>query len=277
MRIILFAIFYVISLNGIYAQCEVDAGVTRNVCGGEEVTLSGSIISGDIERTAWQMNYFYEGLDRTFHASDVLNDTTILTPIVTRLGVNTLRFYLTGYTSNDSTCIDSVDYNFSHFVWALLDKSTFKERSDTFQLFKYIDASWGISNYEWSPNFMISDTTVEMPFVWNDTTTYYNLEVTDSIGCKAVDDVFEVHVNSTSIDNNYQSVHIKLFPNPAIEEINIVSDERIIETYLYNMKGQLFKISNNDKVDISSFPKGEYIAISKMEDGKLVGRSFIKL
>ena len=162
-----------------------------------------------------------------------------------------------------------MDHNFSHFVWALLDKSTSKERSDTFQLFKYIDASWGISKYEWSPNFMISDTTVEMPLVWNNTTTYYNLEVTDSIGCKAVDDIFEVYVNSTSIKNNYPSTQLKLFPNPAIKEINIVSKEKIIETYIYNIKGQLFKTSKKSKIDIRVLPKGEYISIFKMEDGKL--------
>ena len=41
---------------------------------------------------------------------------------------------------------------------------------------------------------MISDTTIRNPKVWNDTTVFYNLEITDSIGCSVTDDMFEVYV-----------------------------------------------------------------------------------
>ena len=56
---------------------------------------------------------------------------------------------------------------------------------DTLQL-----STSGTGNFVWSPNYMISNTTVASPLVSPDVPTWYYVNLTDAIGCKNRDSVF---------------------------------------------------------------------------------------
>ena len=48
----------------------------------------------------------------------------------------------------------------------------------------------GTGNYTWSPNYMISSTTVASPLVSPDIPTWYYVQLTDAVGCQSKDSVF---------------------------------------------------------------------------------------
>ena len=56
---------------------------------------------------------------------------------------------------------------------------------DTLQL-----TTTGMGNFLWSPNYMISSTTVASPLVSPDVPTWYFVTLTDAVGCKNADSVF---------------------------------------------------------------------------------------
>lgn len=56
---------------------------------------------------------------------------------------------------------------------------------DTLQL-----TTSGTGNFKWSPNYMISSTTVASPLVSPDVPTWYRVTLTDAVGCESKDSVF---------------------------------------------------------------------------------------
>jgi hypothetical protein len=73
-------------------------------------------------------------------------------------------------------------------------------------------------------------------------------------------------------------IDLKLFPNPAINNITIESPkEAVIE--ILNIKGQIMKTlaasSNKISVNVSAFPSGVYFVEVKTEKGVAV-RRFVK-
>ena len=56
---------------------------------------------------------------------------------------------------------------------------------DTIQI-----TTMGTGNFTWSPNYMISSTTVQSPLVSPDVPTWYHVRLTDAIGCYTDDSVF---------------------------------------------------------------------------------------
>lgn len=241
----------------------VDAGENRNICPQEILEgprLEGSILSGDVERVYWETEYSYVFQDKEYfyYASSMLSDTTILDPIIEQHFESTVRYYLYGITKNEEICVDSVEMNFSDWIALTIDKITGKPADDTIQLWIAISSNWPHIRYEWSPNYMISDTTVESPYVWNDTTTFYRLVITDSLGCSVEDDIFEVYITS-SLDNVAETEKVQIYPNPVENILNIEYNEPIERVEIYDLNGHRYGVFHDNTIDVSHLHTGKYI------------------
>lgn len=72
-------------------------------------------------------------------------------------------------------------------------------------------------SFHWTPERDISNPYIENPMVMPDTITYYNVEVTDNIGCSAEDGILVYVDKETNIENrNINTDYIK-FQNPVSE------------------------------------------------------------
>jgi uncharacterized protein (TIGR02145 family) len=85
----------------------------------------------------------------------------------------------------------------------------------------------------------------------------------------------------TKIDDTYYDDNIKIYPNPAFDQIDIVINEsQIINMQIYNMIGacvlQKELSSNNYTINISSLPKGIYI-IKLFISNLVIQKKLIKL
>jgi Secretion system C-terminal sorting domain len=265
-------------LSGTSSQCVIDAGENRNLCL-EEINdnpqLFGTVLSGDVIQVKWASTYYFPALSKTYFASNMLSDTTTLQPIINEHYEKTVTYYLTGITSDGQTCVDSVTINFSDWLFVTIDKVIGKKPQDSIRLWIAAQSSWGHLSYAWSPNFMISDTTIENPIVWNDTTTFYHLTITDSLNCSVEDDIFEVYTTTTSSqDIRYDD--IKIYPNPTDDIIFIKCEIPIRSVDIFDIKGQKVMSSKHDNIDISVLSRGVYVLKIVLDNQGMVTKHFVK-
>lgn len=75
--------------------------------------------------------------------------------------------------------------------------------------------------------------------------------------------------------NDINKTQISIFPNPSSDFMNIKCDEEIRSIKIYDIKGSIIKSDNTSKVDISAFPKGNYVISIETKSG-IETRKFIK-
>lgn len=279
MKILYFALLLnLISTSITFSQCVIDAGENRNLCL-EEINdspqLFGTILSGDVIQVIWASTYFFPGLNKTYYASSMLSDTTTLQPIINEHYEKTVTYYLTGITSNGQTCVDSVTINFSDWLFVTIDKTIGKKPQDSITLWIAAQSSWGHLSYAWSPNFMISDTTIENPIVWNDTTTFYHLTITDSLNCSVEDDIFEVYT-TTSSSQDIRNEDLNIYPNPTIDILSFESKYPILEIEIFHLNGQKVMTSKLNTVIISGLNQGIYTAKILFDNQQSVTKLIVK-
>lgn len=260
------------------SQCIIDAGVNRNLCL-EEINdspqLFGTALSGEVIQVKWASSYYFPALNKTYFASDMLSDTTSLQPIINEHYEKTVTYYLTGITSNGQTCKDSVAINFSDWLFVTIDKVIGKKPQDSIMLWIAAQSSWGHLSYAWSPNFMISDTTIENPIVWNDTTTFYHLTITDSLNCSVEDDIFEVYTTTTS-SQDIRNEDLNIYPNPTNDILTFESKYPILEIEIFLLNGQKVMTSKHNIVDISDLIQGIYTAKILFDNQQTVTELIVK-
>ncbi|NNF35316.1 MAG: T9SS type A sorting domain-containing protein [Saprospiraceae bacterium] len=90
---------------------------------------------------------------------------------------------------------------------------------------------------------------------------------------------FTLDCNQTSsIDNITQSLHIKIYPNPASKILNIDFPENYInqQVFIYNINGQeMMKASNVTTIDVSDLSNGVYFLMVNTDGIKRTGK-FLK-
>jgi len=89
-----------------------------------------------------------------------------------------------------------------------------------------------------------------------------------------VDNIIIKDLDQLSV-NDINKTQVSVFPNPSSDFINIKSDEEIKSIKIYDIKGSLIKSDNISKVDISTFPKGNYIISIETKSG-VETKKFIK-
>ncbi|HSD14072.1 MAG TPA: T9SS type A sorting domain-containing protein [Flavobacterium sp.] len=69
---------------------------------------------------------------------------------------------------------------------------------------------------------------------------------------------------------------LQLYPNPASDYVTVVTDNKILNVYVYDIQGKRSEmILNNGRIDVSHFPAGSYIIGLKTDKG-FVSQKLIK-
>jgi hypothetical protein len=134
--------------------------------------------------------------------------------------------------------------------------------------------------YAWSPHFMISDTTIGNPIVWNDTNTTYYLKLTDTLGRITYDSVLVgVHICIGIDDLENNPIKLSVYPNPAEDMLVFEFSEMLntINIRVFDILGKEviskeFSHKRKIDIDISSLSSGIY----NYEVGKYFKGKFIK-
>ncbi|MBX7242889.1 MAG: T9SS type A sorting domain-containing protein, partial [Bacteroidia bacterium] len=129
-------------------------------------------------------------------------------------------------------------------------------------------AASGGSAYSWTPATGLSNTFIPNPVATPSVTTVYTVWVTNSSDCTGSDSV-TVFVWQTPVADPALSIPVKIFPNPAHDEIIVEGEGLENGTYyltMYNGLGQLViakTLSVTDgkimeKIEVLSFSEGVY-------------------
>lgn len=244
-------VLIIISLNQTMGQCSVDVGNNMTVCvdlGLFELTLGEDLIidNGTPPYTyAWSCNYSIGSLD--FTASDFLNDTTLANPELIDWVDDSLEFHISVTDLNQNTCSDTLLVFFCQYGITLEDKQTTIMQGDTTQLYPGVYGNCDPVEYQWVPDYNISDPNVPNPLVWPGTTTYYVATAIDSAGCEITDETFEVFVNPLNTIELEGNTSIKIFPNPmtdfVVVEISGFSMNNL-RIALYDSQGRIVSETN---------------------------------
>lgn len=79
-----------------------------------------------------------------------------------------------------------------------------------------------------------------------------------------------------SVNNASEKNRALVYPNPVSNYLTILSDEKVSEVKVFNLSGQLIAQSYSDKINFSSFPKGNYIIHIKDIKGNTTTQKVIK-
>lgn len=139
----------------------------------------------------------------------------------------------------------------------------------------------GIYEYQWYLNGEPIETTSDVPWVLlkeDMEDGIYTVEVTNPEPCSSLSDGF---VWNTSGLNDRNSVDIKVFPNPAKDEVfinNLVINE-VNTISLYDLKGKQLPVNlNSDRqsISIAEFPAGIYMLQIVLNDGRIANKRLVK-
>jgi gliding motility-associated-like protein len=145
-----------------------DAGPSPAICGGQQ---SAQLNAGGGNTYSWS-------------PPTGLSDPTIRNPIASP-GSTTIYTVSVGVTGCPKTRDDSLIVYVRDLPPLTLINDTLICNIDTLQL-----TTTGAGAYNWSPNYMISSTSISSPLVSPDISTKYFVSLTDAFGCRTNDSVF---------------------------------------------------------------------------------------
>lgn len=193
-RIVLFLISFLISMST-YSQFKVDAGKDTTFCTGQNIDSLFIGTTAKIENgippysIQWECN-IPKGLDAYYTASDLLSDTTILTPyfLYNPNHVEWIKFILHVTDSENNYSKDSIFIRFSNFVYSTGGGQTrfYIEKGDSILLnFSDVGIGGGISplTYHWQPKTYLSNPDSVITWCKPDSSILYEVVAIDSFGC----------------------------------------------------------------------------------------------
>ena len=109
-------------------------------------------------------------------------------------------------------------------------------------------------------------------------TNELNFEFDNSNSGYVIDNIIIKDMDQLSV-NDISKAQINIFPNPSSDFINIKSEDEMKSVKIYDIKGSVIKTENSSdktsKIDISTFPKGNYIISIETKSG-IETKKFIK-
>ena len=266
------------------AQLTVDAGNDTTFCG-LNFQLGGSpTASGGTPPYAYVWETSYSDAFGSFTASTFLNDTTIANPslIFPEANDKLLTFKLTVTDALNNIIVDSSKANvgFYPFVTHLSHGVGHINAGDSIML-EPGGLNWGSYpfTYEWSPNYNLSDSTIENPWAKPNTTTEYYCTLTSITGCRSPLQYSQVYVNPLAVEEASLNKSIKLYPNPSSNQLVIEGLGHQEENIIIDIKSVTGKLALTQKVinfekttvNTSEIPSGVYIVT--IREGKNVVKS----
>lgn len=129
----------------------------------------------------------------------------------------------------------------------------------------------GTGSYLWSPNYMMSSTTVASPLVSPDVPTWYYVQLTDAVGCQSVDSVFVDVKSAVSLNAGADTticqtdgftlktvsdgLYYQWTPSTWLDFDNIKNPfTRPLSTITYTVISSIGKCSNQDDITIRVVP-----------------------
>lgn len=272
---------FTLSITQVKGQCTADAGTNIMTCKGDSVILGGSptVVDG-----IGPLIYVWSAAHKTFTtqvltASIFLNDTTVSNPLyISQLEDDSVSFYLSVTDSLGNSCYDTVSVMTGMgFGITLDDKGATIEQGGTASLYTSVGGGVPPLQYLWSPSVWVFDSTDVYTAAKPDTTTKFELLVTDALGC-TVKDQFWVFVSPTSIEDIEGVFNLEIFPNPLSETgtvKTVVQNTRELTLNFYGTSGQVIKqmtiLNELTPLESSDFEAGAYI-YKLFDSTKLLGQ-----
>ena len=282
-RLLFTFVILLVSINSLIAQCNLNLGPDLYGCTGfqgyDPLELGNNFsYTGSVGIATYQWSACYKfnigSTNYVFHASSLLNDTTIENPKVISDFGDSVYYKLTVTDSLGSICSDSIQVVFSYLGTHLGYFSSTIMSGDSVFLNHSPNAFGGIGtlNYLWRPNHGLRDSTLPYGF-WAkpNTSIAYYVTVTDSVGCTATAaPLYVIIVNHIGIGENRLNKLIKVFPNPTNDILNVsISELKPNSISLSNIQGQELYYSDffHERIDISGLPSGMYILTLQTDKG----------
>lgn len=268
------------------SQCTVDAGEDIHICldqsgNFDNVRINASILGGIEPYTIkWLYSYKFSGVHIIERGSDILNDTTLLNPLVVQRPLLSSTYLTISVTDGSgNTCVDSMMYSYSLFEMTLEDRRSFISKGDTTSIHSNVKSGFPPYTYKWTPNYNISDTTANAPFVWPEHDQSYLVTVTDSTGCQYILP-WEILVSSTNVEEQKSNV-FKAYPNPVTGTLSFENVSKSLQNavvYITDVNGRsvINEELDNDCIDVNPLPEGVYYYTISNRNQIIHSGSFIK-
>lgn len=268
------------------SQCAVDAGENIHICldqsGDFDTTkINAKILEGIEPYTIkWLYSFQNPGILFTERGSDILNDTSLLNPLVVQRPALSSTYLTVSVTDGSgNTCTDSMMYSYSLFEMTLEDRRSFISKGDTAFIYASAESRFPPYTYKWTPNYNISETTAGAPFVWPEHNQSYQVTVTDSTGCQYIQS-WKIMVSSTSVEEKKSGI-FKVYPNPVngtlfFENISESLHNAVVNITDVNSRSVMIEELNNDCIDVNPLPKGTYYYTLSNRNQIIHSGSFIK-
>lgn len=263
MKKILFLVLFTFFVLQNFAQCSVKIGNDVSLCAGVAENLDtiqlNPTISGTIGKVnaTWSFS-FDHGFNIYTHASYILDDTTKLnTKIVSGAGLPNNQWMPLILSIRDSlgnSCSDTIQIRFSKFAICLADCIYMIDKGESADLFTCVGNGIQPYNYNWSPNYNISNANTDGAKVYPDTSISYHCKITDSLGCKASASCnIIVSKNYSSIEEKGNFPNAKIYPNPILVNSVFEFDNEPNKTYQINIFDAIGKLSFQTTIDKGKF------------------------
>jgi hypothetical protein len=142
--------------------------------------------------------------------------------------------------------------------------------------------------YQWYPNYNLSSDTVAQPLAYPDTSTWYYVMLSDTTitnACKTrLDSVWvEVRKCNTSLSPQITDNSVKVYPNPATNEIKIESErDKIAHVTIYDIAGKAQDIVDKARKEVSvilnidKLATGIYFIETQLANGQTTINKLVK-
>ena len=284
----------------------VNLGNDTTICIGDSLVLNATNpqsiyswqdLSNDSFLTVWTTNDYWVIVENQCgQASDSIfvdfefplqinlgNDTTICQGDSLQLSIINYQLSIQNWSTGDTVpeifVSDSGNYwletqnacgIFTDTMELFVSNPQFSFPNDTLGMYSgYIEllADSGWTSYFWENGETANQTVVS-------DTGWFSLQVSNSLGCQASDSVFIMDVSSIPENENSK---IRIFPNPANDELFVTNIPEKTEIFVYTLLGQSISINRTEEygntkiLDISNLDSGAYF-LDICESGKTVGR-----
>ncbi len=271
-----------------FSQVTVDAGKDTTYCVGLYPTtmyLENATIKNGVEpySVKWECKE-PKGLYSYYTASDFLNDTTLLSPLIVDhiSWPKWIKFIVHVTDSENNYAKDSINVRFSTFAYLTGYSVTELEKGDSI-LFNQSSVGGGIEplTFRWQPTIGLTNPDRLVTWCKTDSLTewrtVYDVIATDSCGCVSAPNLmYEIRLHPTGVDelnmvkDNVLNIRKEgtsiYFDNPSKQKARIT---------FYSINGMvLYYLDTNDNyLKVPKLPKNKGIYIIKISIGKLTESS----